>query len=356
MSKRSKVFMVVPFKSSFIQGDISIIEKFHPLHLDMHNWADKKRVPLNMLAQLFSLFLRIGRTSVIVIEFGGYWSLIPAMMGKIFRVPVIILLHGTDCASLPNVPYGSLRKRLIKLSCKISYRCSSLLVPVSESLMYTNNEYCDSFKEQGIRVHFPHSTTPSEVVFNGLDSDFWKESEERSKEHNRCIAVFSDNQFKLKGGDLILSIAEQFPEHNFYIAGTKKPKHLKQIPSNVHFLGKISREELRDEYRKATFHFQLSMFEGFGLALCEAMLCGCVPIGSSVNMIPEIIGDTGFIVDKRDREILATVVQAATQKSNIEELGPRARQRIVREFSLEARENKLNAIINSIQNENQKGH
>ena len=51
MSKGSKVFMVVPFKSSFIQGDISIIEKFHPLHLDMHNWADKKRVPLNMLTQ-----------------------------------------------------------------------------------------------------------------------------------------------------------------------------------------------------------------------------------------------------------------------------------------------------------------
>ena len=62
--------------------------------------------------------------------------------------------------------------------------------------MYTNNEYCGSFKEQGIRVHFPHSTTPSEVVFNGLDSGFWKESEERLKERNRCIAVFSENQFE----------------------------------------------------------------------------------------------------------------------------------------------------------------
>ena len=102
---------------------------------------------------------------------------------------------------------------------------------------------------------------------------------------------------------------------------------------------------LREEYRKSQFYFQLSMFEGFGLALCEAMLCECVPIGSSVNMIPEIIGETGFILEKKDINELIKLVDQILSSASKDELGQRAKDKIINDYSIEKRRKKLLDII-----------
>ena len=64
---------------------------------------------------------------------------------------------------------------------------------------------------------------------------------------------------------------------------------------------KITQRELINYFSMSRFYLQLSFSEGFGNALCEAMLCECVPIGSNVGAIPFIINDTGFILKKKDK-------------------------------------------------------
>jgi glycosyltransferase involved in cell wall biosynthesis len=108
----------------------------------------------------------------------------------------------------------------------------------------------------------------------------------------------------LKGGDLILDIASRNKHLRFYIAGCiKEDFEGIDVPKNLNFSGFLTKDELREEYSKSLFHFQLSIFEGVGLSLCEAMLCGCIPIGSSVNEITKIIGQSGFILEKKVRMI-----------------------------------------------------
>ena len=350
--KKSKILVVVPFQSSFIKSDIAILSDQSTIILNTYNWRNKYFTPVFMVLQLLSLLKNIRKVEVIVIEFGGYWALIPSVFGKLFNIPVVIILHGADCASMPHLPYGSLRKKLLKLVCKISYHYSSILLPVSESLIYTENNYNDKNIYQGINYHFPSCTTKLKVLHNGLDTVFWSPISYTNKETNRFVAVFSESQFILKGGDLILKLAEQYPKYNFYIAGTKKPHHIGENISNVHFLGRLTREELREEYRKSTFHLQLSMFEGFGLALCEAMLCECIPIGSSVNIIPDIIGNTGFVLDKKDVNQLIEIVEKATFVENKSILGNKARERILAKYKYEIREENLQKIIKSMRHEN----
>lgn len=341
MTEKSKIIMVTPFQNSFIKKDFEILSSQYEVLEIKHPWHKKYFTPLLFIVQLLEILLKIHRAKAIVIEFGGYWAVLPSFFGKLFRIPVYIILHGADCAKLPSVNYGSLRKKLMSSACKTSYKFASLLLPVSESLMYTKNDYNSQDIYQGVKHHLPKINTPFRVIHNGLDLDFWTPSKDIVKDSYRCIAVFSSSQFLLKGGDLILNLAKKFSNYNFYIAGMTAPTSYNEIPSNLNFLGRISKKELRDEYRKAQFHFQLSMFEGFGLALCEAMLCECIPIGSSVNMIPEIIDDTGFILHKKDEHKLVSIVENALLLNNKKELGLKARKRIYENYSFEKRKQLL---------------
>ena len=222
--------------------------------------------------------------------------------------------------------------------------------PVSESLIKAKNEFHENQAEinQGILSFIPDLNTPFKVIYNGLDIDFWTDNYS-TKIKNSFLAVFSEKQFYLKGGDLIFEMAKRFPSFTFKIAGMYKPSF--NVPHNVHFLGIISKEKLKIEYHNSEYYFQLSAFEGFGLSLCEAMLCGCIPIGSSVNMIPDIIGQSGYVLKRRNPHELECIIKDACKQNKVynSNLAKMAKERVNTKFDLIFRENKLlNTIENSI--------
>ena len=52
------------------------------------------------------------------------------------------------------------------------------------------------------------------------------------------------------------------------------------------------------------------MSEGFGVALAEAMACGCVPIVSRVGILDFIAGDSGFVLEKHDTDLLKSLIES----------------------------------------------
>jgi glycosyltransferase involved in cell wall biosynthesis len=53
-----------------------------------------------------------------------------------------------------------------------------------------------------------------------------------------------------------------------------------------------------------------SLYEGFGLPPLEAMQCGLPVIVSSTSSLPEVVGDSGILVDPLDKDqICAAMVQ-----------------------------------------------
>ena len=89
---------------------------------------------------------------------------------------------------------------------------------------------------------------------------------------------------------------------------------------------------------------QLSVSEGFGIALCEAMLCGCVPIVSNVGMLPSIAGKFGYVLETKNTEKLHSLVEVAREEYNSERLQS-LREHIVNNFDIAIRESKLKALI-----------
>ena len=68
----------------------------------------------------------------------------------------------------------------------------------------------------------------------------------------------------------------------------------------VRQLGYLPREDLATLVAGATTLVYPSIYEGFGLPPLEAMACGVPVITSSVSSIPEVVGDTGILLDPED--------------------------------------------------------
>jgi len=347
MQKKDRIILVTPFMSSFVNSDISILSSEYNVIVNTYDWKNKTLAPLFLLQQFFFLLFNIPKSKSILVEFGGYWSVLPSVLGRIFGVPVHIVLHGTDCASIPELNYGSLRIPHLRKSCEISYRNATKLLPVSESLVSVDNIYQKNISgKQGYKNFFPDIETEYQVIYNGVDENYWKSYENNQKEEKSFIAVFSEEQFLLKGGDLIFAVADKFKDCKFRIVGVSSENH-NNVPSNVELLGRLSLDDLKKKYQKSQFHFQLSVIEGFGVALCEAMLCECIPIVSSVNFLPGIIGDTGFVVKEKKVELLTEIISKVLDVENKKELGAKARQRVISNFSFEQRKDKLlNVLLN----------
>lgn len=64
---------------------------------------------------------------------------------------------------------------------------------------------------------------------------------------------------------------------------------------------RISDEELIVHYSQCKAFLFLSLYEGFGIPVLEALMCGARVIASNRTSIPEVVGDCGVLVDPTDR-------------------------------------------------------
>jgi len=77
----------------------------------------------------------------------------------------------------------------------------------------------------------------------------------------------------------------------------------------VRQLGYLSRENLATVIAGATTLIYPSIYEGFGLPPLESMACGVPVITSDVSSLPEVVGDTGLLVNPHDAGALAQAIQ-----------------------------------------------
>ncbi len=102
-------------------------------------------------------------------------------------------------------------------------------------------------------------------------------------------------------------IAQRYPEWKLQLAGheaedatreeIRRIAQANRLELRILFLGQ--RDDALDLMRRAAIYVQPSFWEALGLALQEAMSCGCPAIGSCAGGIPELIDDgrTGFLVE-----------------------------------------------------------
>lgn len=109
------------------------------------------------------------------------------------------------------------------------------------------------------------------------------------------------------------------------------------IEDRVHFMG--LRDDVADLLVISDLFVLPSMWEGFGIAIIEAMAAGAPVVASDVDGIQEIVnhGETGLLASPKDPESFATAMEHLLDNADIaRNMVEKARADVEARFSLEA--------------------
>jgi glycosyltransferase involved in cell wall biosynthesis len=99
----------------------------------------------------------------------------------------------------------------------------------------------------------------------------------------------------------------------------------------VRYLGYVPESDLPALTAAATIFAYVSLYEGFGLPVGQAMAAGVPVLTSNVSALPEVVGDAGLVADPRSREEIRAALErlllTPSLRSQLSELGRRRARR-----------------------------
>lgn len=335
MNPSSPILFIHTAFSSFVRSDYETLNK--NFSVKRFQYQQSKRLIGHVQSQLellFFLLKNVWDAKIIYVFFADYHSFLPILFAKIFGKKTILALGGYDVTYIPELKYGSFSNPLRSFCTKFSIGNAGFLAPVDESLIVEARNRVNRIRGQ------------VQVIPTGYDSKRWYCDTEKEPIVLTVGPYPTLQRVKLKGIDFLLEVAQILKQYHFVVVGMNEHvERLLNVPDNVQFVEKLSREELRKYYSRAKVYAQFSLREGLPNAVCEAMMCECVPIGSDKNGIPTAIGNCGFILKKRDVHLAAQLVEQAMKAPPA--LGKKARQRILENFTPLHREIALLSLIDS---------
>ncbi len=81
-----------------------------------------------------------------------------------------------------------------------------------------------------------------------------------------------------------------------------------RLDDRVHFVGRVSSDDLLYLYNAAELLAHPAFYEGFGLPPLEAMACGLPVVVSNVASLPEVVGDAGLLFDPHEVDELTVAM------------------------------------------------
>ncbi len=97
----------------------------------------------------------------------------------------------------------------------------------------------------------------------------------------------------------------------------KTLKAIEELGTSVIATGYVPETDLPALYSGAMFFVYPSFFEGFGLPPLEAMKCGTVVITGDRTSLPEVVGDSGVLVNPFDIDAISSAIATMVDDSSL---------------------------------------
>jgi len=336
MQKQSILFVYVNY-SSFVKADFEILSSF--ANVTKYQFKPGKgifKTGIELLKEFVYLIFNISKFDSVFIWFGDYHSLLPVLFAKIFRKKSFIVIGGYDVSTLSEYGYGSFSHPIRSFFTRNTFKFVNICFPVAEALRQ--------------KLLFINPKANAETIATSVDSDRFDFTEyERPKNIITISGTENHQRLMVKGLDRFRELATFLPEFELTIIGVAEAakSYFEPLPANLTLLPLQQFEKLTQYYKTASFYAQLSRSEGLPNALCEAMLCGCIPVGTNVGDIQITIEKTGLTIEEWNPELIADFIRL--NHNNIQ-LRNEARERIKLLYDPDKRIMRFKQLMDSLNN------
>lgn len=322
---RPRLLYVHSRKASFVAIDREILAERY----EVEDLFQPGRVP-----NLAKVVRGVLRADVVFGWFASWHTFFPITLAWLLRKPSVLIVGGFDTANMPDIGFGYQQGGLRRFASRWIMRRARRLVTHSD---YTLRE---------IERNTPIPPERVTVLHLGVPDPFGEPPGPKEREA-LTVGAIDHTTLVQKGQIPFVEAARQLPDVRFTFVGKWLDDSVEELRrragDNVEFTGWLSDDDLHATYRRAAAYVQASRHEGFGLAVAEAMLAGCVPVVMNVTAMPEVVGDAGVLIESQSPEDVADGVRSAL------ELGPdaarRARERILTAFPMERRREGILRVV-----------
>ncbi|WP_220462846.1 glycosyltransferase [Nitrosopumilus sp. b2] len=180
------------------------------------------------------------------------------------------------------------------------------------------------------------------IIHHGVNHDFFKPSNDKEYTRKKILSKLNipnspyflhigENNYIRKNQKRIGKAFEQAKKsglkHNLIIAGKHYPTIEKELSTieGIFFLDWIPDDDLLSLIQGSDAFIFPSIHEGFGMPLVESMACGIPCISSNRHAPPEVILDSGLLVDPYDIDAIASsMLQLGTNKKLLNDLSTKS--------------------------------
>ncbi len=325
LNSRPHILFVSTRRTSFIEEDLTSLAAEYPVTVRIGSGLGHV---LRVIAGVFSV-------DIVYCWFASVYAAVAILTARMLRKKSVVVIGGVDVAAEPEYGYGLWLSPWRAALVRMAIRSATKVLVVDESLR----------KETIARSQSDGRTI--EVLPTGYDPERWRPSGRKRPMVLTVAAVDAEGRLLIKGIDVLFEAARRLPGIQFALVGFdagRFPAHTP--PKNVSAVGPVDQTELLAYYRRAKVYCQPSRREGLSNTLCEAMLCGCIPVATDVGGSRSAVGNCGIVVPPNDPDALVAGIRRALTTKSIS--GAKARERIVRLFPKKAREHRLTELIRRV--------
>lgn len=268
-------------------------------NVEIHTFSSPQNAEdLKASKQFFNLehTVKIGYTDLLKHQYDYVWhaSITPSNLAIVMLARLRSLMAIKHVMTANVEPDDNLKYKYLF---KFAYRLAHKIVAVSNAVKGT--------------VEGLYGVNVSKVIPNGFDENTYRLKTSTVKKYTTQAPyfLFCGALTYRKRPDVIIEIAKRLPEQKFIMVGSNpSPKQgdeyktqIEKIP-NIEYLGRKTREEVRDLMQDATALIFPSEREGLPLSVIEAMACGCPVLAQPKSSLPELVKDNvnGFLLNVDD--------------------------------------------------------
>lgn len=333
----ASVLLIKPSESTFVHADEQFLDTYYTKKAFLCNYKTPFSLFISQLKLFFWLCWHIWRCKTIFIWFADYHGFLPTLFARICRKKTMVVIGGYDVAAEKEYNYGVFLSKPRGFCARYTLTYATYVLPVSQALIKDLNHHVP--KRKGKVIHIPHGVNPED----------WTLPLPSSAPPSAVLTIASVATLKrlqIKGLDVFMEVARLLPEVPFTIVGVKGEMYTyvcTHKSDNVTVFQSVPHKTLLQHYHAHKVYAQFSVREGFCITLAEAMLCGCIPVGTVRGSIPEVIGTAGYLVEERSATTLAKAIEQALSENRY--TPQQCRQYIIDTYPESLRERLLHQVL-----------